>query len=95
MFYLNVDIRAWKKSGRSLTVPTPIKSKTRRLFLFIHWIKFFVLTSRKEQTFSKRISGEFLDLVFRKGSAIKKLNATYKLVHSNRALIRKSRILLV
>jgi len=83
------------KKVRSLTVPMPIKSKTRRLFLFSHWLKSCVILNRKEKTIAKRIFGEFSELITRKGATVKRLTLLHKSIHANRALIRKSRILLI
>lgn len=90
-FYLFFEVRPWKKSGRSVTIPVPIRSKARRSNLFGHWFKNSSL-SRSESSFKKKFIGELYDLSLRQGSSINKLSSMSKLIKSNRALIRKSRI---
>jgi len=93
-FYSFIDIKPWKKSGRSIIVPVPIKSRNRRIFAFSHWIKDSSL-KRSDKQFSIKLMGELSDVSLRQGLTINKLNVLLKTIRSNRALIRKSKISLV
>lgn len=93
-FYIYVETKPWKKSGRPIVVPTPIKSKSRRLNMFSHWVKESALV-RNESSVSKKFIGEISDLALRQGLSIQKLSSMRKTIKANRSLIRKSRIVLI
>jgi len=93
-FYLFTELKSLKKSGRSFTLPVPIKSQNRRKFIFYHWLKTSVL-ARSEFSFSNRLSGELADIGFRRGSTLSKLHSLSKSIKTNRVLIRKSRLSLI
>jgi hypothetical protein len=62
--------------------------------MFSHWVKESTL-ARKENSISKKYIGEVSDLILRQGLSVQKLNSMRKTIKANRALIRKSRIVLV
>lgn len=95
-FKLFVEIKPWKKSGRAISVPVPVKSSTRRSFMFAHWFKESVSSNTSSITpIGLRIFNEF-NLVSRfEGDSVRKLNHLSRTIRSNRALLRKSGVSLV
>jgi len=95
-FRVYVEIKPWKKSGRSIIVPAPIKSQTRRSFIFSHWFKESVLSKSKiGDNFGLQVFKEFKDLSRLEGDSIKKLNSLSKIIQTNKAFIRKSNMRIV
>lgn len=96
VFKIYIETKPWKKSGRSIVVPVPIKSKARRSFIFAHWFKGSVLSKLDaKKSFGSRVFSEFQDLSRLDGESVKKLGNLSKTVQLNRALIRKSNIRLI
>lgn len=94
VFRVFVEIKPWKKSGRAISVPVPIKSRARRSFIFAHWFKESVLTL-EGSNFGAKAFAEFQSVSKLEGDSIKKLNHLSKSIQSNRALIRKSNLSIV
>jgi hypothetical protein len=96
LFRVYVEVKAWKKSGRSIIVPAPIKSSSRRSFIFSHWFKESVLSkSNIEGGFGQKAFNEFVDLSKLEGDSLKKLNSLSKIIQTNKAFIRKSNMRIV
>ena len=94
LFRIFVEIKPWKKSGRAISVPIPIKSNARRSFIFAHWFKESVLAVAG-LNFGTKVFTEFQSVSKLEGDSIKKLSHLSKSIQSNRALIRKSRLSIV
>jgi hypothetical protein len=94
LFRIFVEIKPWKKSGRAISVPIPIKSNARRSFIFAHWFKESVLAI-SGFNFGTKVFTEFQSVSKLEGDSIKKLSHLSKSIQSNRALIRKSRLSIV
>jgi hypothetical protein len=94
LFRIFVEIKPWKKSGRAISVPIPVKSNARRSFIFAHWFKDSVLAIAG-LNFGTKVFTEFQSVSRMEGDSIKKLSHLSKSIQSNRALIRKSKLSIV
>jgi hypothetical protein len=94
IFRVFIEIKPWKKSGRAISVPVPIKSRARRSFIFAHWFKDSVL-SLGGFSFGAKAFAELQSISKLEGDSIKKLNHLSKSIQSNRAMIRKSNLSIV
>jgi len=95
LFRIFVEIKPWKKSGRAISVPVPIKSNARRSFIFAHWFKESVLAVARGSNIGTKVFSEFQSVLGLDGDSIKKLSHLSKSIQSNRALIRKSNLSIV
>ncbi len=78
-----VEVRSRRVGGATYQVPVDVRPE-RREALAIRWL-IKAARSRSENTMVDRLSGELLDAVNNRGSAVKKREDTHKMADANKA----------
>ena len=79
----NVEVRSRRVGGATYQVPVEVRAE-RRQALAIRWL-ISAARARNENTMVERLSGELLDAVNNRGSAVKKREDTHRMAEANRA----------
>ena len=78
-----LEVRSRRVGGATYQVPVEVRLD-RRQALAIRWI-ISAARGRNENTMVERLSGELLDAVNNRGSAVKKREDTHRMAEANRA----------
>ena len=78
-----LEVRSRRVGGANYQVPVEVRVD-RRQALAIRWI-ISAARGRNENTMVERLSGELLDAVNNRGSAVKKREDTHRMAEANRA----------
>ena len=78
-----VEVRSRRVGGATYQVPVDVRPE-RREALAIRWL-IKAARARSENTMVDRLSGELLDAVNNRGSAVKKREDTHKMADANKA----------
>jgi len=78
-----LEVRSRRVGGATYQVPVEVRVD-RRQALAIRWI-ISAARGRNENTMVERLSGELLDAVNNRGSAVKKREDTHRMAEANRA----------
>jgi len=78
-----VEVRSRRVGGATYQVPVDVRPE-RREALAIRWL-IKAARSRSENTMVDRLSGELLDAINNRGSAVKKREDTHKMADANKA----------
>ena len=78
-----IEVRSRRVGGATYQVPVEVRID-RRQALAIRWI-ISAARGRNENTMVERLSGELLDAVNNRGSAVKKREDTHRMAEANRA----------
>ena len=78
-----IEVRSRRVGGATYQVPVEVRVD-RRQALAIRWI-ISAARGRNENTMVERLSGELLDAVNNRGSAVKKRADTHRMAEANRA----------
>ena len=78
-----IEVRSRRVGGATYLVPVEVRVD-RRQALAIRWI-ISAARGRNENTMVERLSGELLDAVNNRGSAVKKREDTHRMAEANRA----------
>jgi small subunit ribosomal protein S7 len=78
-----LEVRSRRVGGATYQVPVEVRLD-RRQALVIRWI-ISAARGRNENTMVERLSGELLDAVNNRGSAVKKREDTHRMAEANRA----------
>ncbi len=78
-----VEVRSRRVGGATYQVPVEVRLD-RRQALAIRWI-ISAARGRNENTMVERLSGELLDAVNNRGTAVKKREDTHRMAEANRA----------
>ena len=78
-----LEVRSRRVGGATYQVPMEVRSE-RAQALAIRWL-IAAARKRSEKTMTQRLSGELLDALGGRGSAIKKREDTHKMAEANRA----------
>jgi small subunit ribosomal protein S7 len=78
-----IEVRSRRVGGATYQVPVEVRID-RRQALAIRWI-IAAARGRNENTMVERLSGELLDAVNNRGSAVKKREDTHRMAEANRA----------
>lgn len=78
-----IEVRSRRVGGATYQVPVEVRVD-RRQALAIRWI-ITAARGRNENTMVERLSGELLDAVNNRGSAVKKREDTHRMAEANRA----------
>ncbi len=78
-----IEVRSRRVGGATYQVPVEVRQE-RRQALAIRWI-ISAARGRNENTMVERLSGELLDAVNNRGSAVKKREDTHRMAEANRA----------
>ena len=78
-----IEVRSRRVGGATYQVPVEVRVD-RRQGLAIRWI-ISAARGRNENTMVERLSGELLDAVNNRGSAVKKREDTHRMAEANRA----------
>jgi len=78
-----IEVRSRRVGGATYQVPVEVRVD-RRQALAIRWI-ISAARGRNENTMVERLSGELLDAVNNRGSAVKKREDTHRMAEANRA----------
>lgn len=78
-----VEVRSRRVGGATYQVPVDVRPE-RREALAIRWL-INAARARSENTMVDRLSGELLDAVNNRGSAVKKREDTHKMADANKA----------
>ena len=78
-----IEVRSRRVGGATYQVPIEVRLD-RRQALAIRWI-ISAARGRNENTMVERLSGELLDAVNNRGSAVKKREDTHRMAEANRA----------
>ena len=78
-----IEVRSRRVGGATYQVPVEVRVD-RRHALAIRWI-IAAARGRNENTMVERLSGELLDAVNNRGSAVKKREDTHRMAEANRA----------
>jgi small subunit ribosomal protein S7 len=78
-----LEVRSRRVGGATYQVPVEVRLE-RRQALAIRWI-ISAARGRNENTMVERLSGELLDAVNNRGSAVKKREDTHRMAEANRA----------
>jgi len=78
-----IEVRSRRVGGATYQVPVEVRVD-RRQALAIRWI-IAAARGRNENTMVERLSGELLDAVNNRGSAVKKREDTHRMAEANRA----------
>ena len=78
-----LEVRSRRVGGATYQVPVEVRLD-RRQALAIRWI-IAAARGRNENTMVERLSGELLDAVNNRGSAVKKREDTHRMAEANRA----------
>jgi small subunit ribosomal protein S7 len=79
----HVEVRSRRVGGATYQVPVEVRPE-RRQALAIRWL-ISAARKRNETTMIDRLSGELLDAVNNRGSAVKKREDTHKMADANKA----------
>ena len=79
----HVEVRSRRVGGATYQVPVEVRPE-RRQALAIRWL-ITAARKRNETTMIDRLSGELLDAVNNRGSAVKKREDTHKMADANKA----------
>lgn len=79
----SVEVRSRRVGGATYQVPVEVRPE-RREALAIRWL-ISASRSRNEHTMEERLSGELLDAVNSRGSAVKKREDIHKMAEANKA----------
>lgn len=79
----SVEVRSRRVGGATYQVPVEVRPE-RREALAIRWL-ISASRSRNENTMEERLSGELLDAVNSRGSAVKKREDIHKMAEANKA----------
>lgn len=79
----SVEVRSRRVGGATYQVPVEVRPE-RREALAIRWL-INATRARNEHTMEERLSGELLDAVQGRGSAVKKREDTHKMADANKA----------
>ncbi|MCI4662117.1 MAG: 30S ribosomal protein S7 [Neomegalonema sp.] len=79
----SVEVRSRRVGGATYQVPVEVRPE-RREALAIRWL-ITAARARNENTMEERLSGELLDALNGRGSAVKKREDTHKMADANRA----------
>ncbi|MDZ7711179.1 MAG: 30S ribosomal protein S7 [Roseovarius sp.] len=79
----SVEVRSRRVGGATYQVPVEVRTE-RREALAIRWL-IIASRARNEKTMEERLSGELLDAVQSRGSAVKKREDTHKMADANKA----------
>ncbi len=78
-----VEVRSRRVGGATYQVPVEVRPE-RREALAIRWL-IIASRNRNENTMEERLSGELLDALNGRGTAVKKREDTHKMAEANRA----------
>ena len=78
-----VEVRSRRVGGATYQVPVEVRPE-RRQALAIRWL-IVAARARGENTMVDRLSGELMDAVSNRGSAVKKREDTHRMAEANRA----------
>ena len=78
-----VEVRSRRVGGATYQVPVEVRPE-RRQALAIRWL-IAAARARGENTMVDRLSGELMDAVSNRGSAVKKREDTHRMAEANRA----------
>ena len=78
-----VEVRSRRVGGATYQVPVEVRPE-RREALAIRWL-ITASRNRNENTMEERLSGELLDALNGRGTAVKKREDTHKMAEANRA----------
>jgi small subunit ribosomal protein S7 len=78
-----LEVRSRRVGGATYQVPVEVRLD-RRQALAIRWI-ISAARARNENTMEERLSGELLDAVNNRGTAVKKREDTHRMAEANRA----------
>ena len=79
----SVEVRSRRVGGATYQVPVEVRPE-RREALAIRWL-INASRARNENTMEERLSGELMDAVNGRGSAVKKREDTHKMADANKA----------
>ena len=79
----NLEVRSRRVGGATYQVPVEVKTK-RSQTLALRWL-LDATRKRKNKSMSDKLINELMDAYQKKGSAIKKREATHKMAESNKA----------
>ena len=79
----SVEVRSRRVGGATYQVPVEVRPE-RREALAIRWL-IIAARARNESTMEERLSGELLDALNNRGTAVKKREDTHKMAEANRA----------
>ena len=79
----SVEVRSRRVGGATYQVPVEVRPE-RREALAIRWL-IIAARARNESTMEERLSGELLDALNSRGTAVKKREDTHKMAEANRA----------
>ncbi|PRY76258.1 small subunit ribosomal protein S7 [Yoonia maritima] len=79
----SVEVRSRRVGGATYQVPVEVRPE-RREALAIRWL-IKAAKSRNENTMEERLSGELIDAVNGRGTAVKKREDTHKMADANKA----------
>lgn len=79
----SVEVRSRRVGGATYQVPVEVRPE-RREALAIRWL-ITAARGRSENTMSERLSGELMDAINNRGSAVKKREDTHKMADANKA----------
>ena len=80
----SVEVRSRRVGGATYQVPVEVRP-SRASALAMRWLISSARDKRSERTMKDRLTGEFLDALSSKGSAVKKKEEVHRMAESNKA----------